>query len=54
LAKVMHSLATTAGRWRQIHRSRRDLMRLSPYLLDDIGLDRQTCEDEARQPFWKV
>lgn len=38
--------------WREIARQRRALRRLDQQALADIGLDRQSAEDEAARPAW--
>ncbi|MGE8392665.1 MAG: DUF1127 domain-containing protein [Pseudomonas sp.] len=39
-------------RWRQLHRERRELARLSDAALDDIGLSRADILREVERPFW--
>ncbi|WP_433887356.1 DUF1127 domain-containing protein [Pseudomonas vranovensis] len=39
-------------RWRQLHRQRRELARLSDAALDDIGLSRADILREVERPFW--
>ncbi|WP_309475534.1 DUF1127 domain-containing protein [Pseudomonas sp. B21-012] len=39
-------------RWRQLHRQRRELARLSDAALDDIGLSRADFLREVERPFW--
>ncbi len=40
-------------KWDLRHRTRRDLSRLSPHLMDDIGLELQMAEIEIEKPFWR-
>ncbi len=39
--------------WRDLQKSRRQLLRLDEYLLREIGLDRQGAIEEANKPFWR-
>ncbi|UVL60234.1 DUF1127 domain-containing protein [Pseudomonas sp. B21-032] len=39
-------------RWRQLHRQRLELARLSDAALDDIGLSRADILREVERPFW--
>ncbi|MDD1014853.1 DUF1127 domain-containing protein [Pseudomonas rubra] len=47
-----HSVAEHLMRWRQLHRERRELARLSDAALDDIGLSRADILREVERPFW--
>ena len=37
-----------------LHRQRRELGRLDPHLLADIGVDADSAAAEADRPFWDV
>lgn len=39
--------------WSERARSRRQLRRLSPESLRDIGIDQTQADVEARKPFWR-
>ena len=39
--------------WIERHRSRRQLMKLEPRLLHDIGITRADAEREYEKPFWR-
>jgi uncharacterized protein YjiS (DUF1127 family) len=39
--------------WRQRARSRRELMRLNDFELNDIGIGRSFAQVEGRKPFWR-
>ncbi|MBV7479958.1 MULTISPECIES: DUF1127 domain-containing protein [unclassified Pseudomonas] len=41
------------ARWRQLHRDRAELSRLSDDRLRDIGLSRADVRREACRPFWE-
>ncbi|KMK67368.1 DUF1127 domain-containing protein [Puniceibacterium sp. IMCC21224] len=45
-------LAVVVTKWSMLRRSRRALSHLEQHLLDDIGLNRQAAQDEARRMFW--
>jgi uncharacterized protein YjiS (DUF1127 family) len=42
------------SQWRQLSRSRRELMGLSDTILRDIGISRCDAVSEASKPFWQV
>ncbi|RBO54590.1 hypothetical protein DSD19_04230 [Rhodovulum sp. BSW8] len=46
-------LARLFARWLRNHRTRADLARLAPPLLQDIGIDAKTARREAARPFWR-
>jgi uncharacterized protein YjiS (DUF1127 family) len=46
---VIAFVARTCARRRQ----RRDLLKLSDHLLDDIGITREQAMEEASKPFWR-
>jgi len=51
--RIMRTFMTGAALWRSFHRSSRDLSRLSPRLLHDIGLDahegRSSCQRRVQE-----
>ena len=47
-----HAATQRLTRWRQLHRERRELARLSDAALDDIGLSRADILREVERPFW--
>ena len=51
LAPLPHPLAVLLA-WNARHRMRRDLARLDPHLLRDIGLTEGQALAESRKPFW--
>lgn len=40
--------------WQMRQRMRRDIGRLPPYLLSDVGIDPWVAEAEAEKPFWRA
>ncbi len=38
--------------WREISRQRKQLSKMSDYLLKDIGISRTEADREAKRPFW--
>ncbi|MDD2056023.1 DUF1127 domain-containing protein [Pseudomonas sp. GD03860] len=40
------------ARWRQLHRQRMELARLSDAALHDIGMSRADVLQEVERPFW--
>jgi uncharacterized protein YjiS (DUF1127 family) len=50
---AMSSMKTTVTEWNQRIQGRRDLARLSPRILADIGLTKFDVEVEVNKPFWK-
>lgn len=53
LSRLVVTLALTVAAWELRHRSRKQLNRLSPVLLRDIGLDPEKATAEAAKPFWR-
>ena len=49
----MSSINTTVSEWNRRASARRDLARLSPRILKDIGLTAFDVEVEINKPFWK-
>jgi len=52
VAGLWLSAVRTIRRWRRTARDRRDLLKLSDALLEDIGLTRADIAREANRPFW--
>lgn len=52
-AKLAKSFLLVLLDWHRNYRTRKHLDSLSAHLLDDIGIDRQTANQEVRKPFWK-
>jgi uncharacterized protein YjiS (DUF1127 family) len=46
------SLSRLLNGWIALHRERAALAKLDAAALQDIGISRQTAQDEARRPFW--
>ena len=53
LSRVALSVVLTLVRWDLRRRTRRDLSRLEPHLLQDIGIDVGPAQMEADKPFWR-
>ena len=53
LALAAVSIAVLATKWSLRSRSRKQLHRLTPEQLADIGLSRHQAEAEATLPFWR-
>lgn len=52
LQKLQAMLAVING-WFERHHQRKQLARLEPRMLRDIGLDAEQVQAEIRKPFWK-
>lgn len=50
----LNTLIATIATWRQRSRARRDLARLDPHILRDVGIDPARAAFEAAQPFWRA
>jgi uncharacterized protein YjiS (DUF1127 family) len=53
LASLPHPLAVVVT-WNARYRMRRELARLDPHLLRDIGLSDCQARHEAAKPFWSA
>ncbi|MDB6453103.1 DUF1127 domain-containing protein [Falsirhodobacter sp. 20TX0035] len=53
LARVAFRLAHAVLGWELRRTTRRHLARLDPHLLDDVGLDAHTAQEETARPFWR-
>ncbi|HKL25853.1 MAG TPA: DUF1127 domain-containing protein [Desulfuromonadales bacterium] len=40
--------------WNEVSRQRRELIKLSDYMLKDLGLSRADVERESHRPFWET
>lgn len=54
LSRWILTLALTLVAWRLRQRMRRDIGRLPPHLLCDVGIDPWVAEAEAEKPFWRA
>jgi len=50
---IRRGFAEAAGVWAERRRQRRDLTRLSDYMLRDIGISREDVVHEVEKPFWR-
>lgn len=53
----LRKIAPMTAEWRRRHRYRADLKRLlkiGPYMIDDIGLAYEEALRESEKPFWKA
>jgi len=48
-----HSMIRLLQTWMDRHYQRKQLEKLDPRMLEDIGLDRSWAMNEVRKPFWK-
>ncbi len=53
LAGMLFSLTLLVLRWETLRRTRKDLSRLAPHMLKDIGMDRAQALMECAKPFWR-
>lgn len=51
---VLSGAWDTIGLWRERARQRRDLARMSPEMLKDIGISVSAARAEAGKPFWSA
>lgn len=54
LSRLVLGFAMTFVTWQLRQRMRRDMGRLPPHLLSDVGIDPWTAETEADKPFWRA
>jgi uncharacterized protein YjiS (DUF1127 family) len=52
-AHVLIAMALLMTKWDRYRRTRKTLRDLEPRLLEDVGLTRDTADNEANKPFWK-
>jgi uncharacterized protein YjiS (DUF1127 family) len=53
VSRVAFVMAQAVLRWETRRQTRRDLARLDPHLLNDIGLTPRLADCECRKPFWR-
>ncbi len=53
MARVALAVAVTLTKWDARYRTRKQLKRLSPEQLFDIGFTREAAHTEASRPFWR-
>ena len=53
-AQMFTASAEQISDWRQRSRLRRDLMAVTPRLLDDMGITEAQRQQEVNKPFWKA
>ncbi len=49
---LVHGVVQQLARWRQLHRQRQELARMSDAALHDIGMSRTDVLQEVERPFW--
>ena len=54
LAALAVAIALVVTKWSHRRRSRMNLSRLDPHLLNDIGITREQAQQEAARPFWQA
>ena len=52
--QMFKASAVLVSTWRQRSRQRRDLMMVTPRLLDDMGITEAQRQQEVSKPFWKA
>lgn len=53
VARLLFALAALLVAWDNRQHTRRALARLDDHLLRDIGLCRESADEECAKPFWK-
>ena len=53
LSRLALGLVLTFVTWDLRRRTRSDLAKLSPHLLNDVGIDGPLAETEIAKPFWR-
>jgi uncharacterized protein YjiS (DUF1127 family) len=53
VSRVAFALAQVVLTWETRRQTRRDLARLDPHLLNDIGLTSRLAGSECEKPFWR-
>jgi uncharacterized protein YjiS (DUF1127 family) len=53
VSRVAFAVAQAVLNWEIRRQTRRDLARLDPHLLNDIGLTTRMAECECQKPFWR-
>ena len=54
IAQVAVSFAYLVVIWSERHKTRKQLCKLSPHLLRDLGITQTMSVEEARKPFWRA
>lgn len=54
IAQVAVSFAYLVVIWSERHKTRKQLRKLSPQLLRDVGITQTMSDEEARKPFWRA
>ncbi|MDO9638714.1 MAG: DUF1127 domain-containing protein [Pseudotabrizicola sp.] len=53
LSRLVLAAAVRVVMWETRQRTRKDLRRLSPHLLRDVGIDPMTAQAESSRRFWQ-
>lgn len=53
LSRMLVAVAVLVATWEMRALTRKQLCKMEPHRLDDIGLDRTHAEIEATTPFWR-
>ena len=53
MTRLALGLVLTFVTWDLRRRTRNDLAKLSPYLLNDVGIDGHVAQTEIAKPFWR-
>jgi uncharacterized protein YjiS (DUF1127 family) len=53
VSRVAFAVAQAVLNWETRRQTRRDLARLDPHLLQDIGLTPRLADCECQKPFWR-
>ncbi len=53
LSRLAFAIAQAVFTWEIRRQARRDLARLDPHLLNDIGLTSRMVDCECNKPFWR-
>lgn len=51
--RLNRRLIASFRKWQTNRRTRKDLARLSDFMLKDLGISRSQAENEYQKPFWK-
>ena len=54
IAQVAVSFADLVVIWSERHKTRKQLRKLPPHLLRDVGITQTMSVEEARKPFWRA
>ncbi|TGD63050.1 DUF1127 domain-containing protein [Tabrizicola sp. WMC-M-20] len=53
LSRLVLAAAVRVVKWESLRRTRKDLKRLDPHQLRDVGIDPLTAQAEASRRFWQ-